>query len=73
MEIDDDYDYLYKIVLIGIHNYFLNKSFKGDSMVGKTNLLSRFIDNKFSHKTAATIGVEFGTKDIKTNNKIIKT
>ncbi|MFS7959316.1 putative small GTPase, P-loop containing nucleoside triphosphate hydrolase [Helianthus anomalus] len=42
---DDDYDYLYKVVLIG------------DSGVGKSNLLSRFSSNEFSLNFKSTIGV----------------
>ena len=47
MEEDEDYDRLIKIIIIG------------DSGVGKTNLLTRFTDNKFDLETKATIGVEF--------------
>lgn len=59
-----DYDYLYKIVLIG------------DSGVGKTNLMSRFTCNEFSLETKSTIGVEFATKNItiqsRTSGKKVK-
>ncbi|CAI0449043.1 unnamed protein product [Linum tenue] len=44
---DDDYDYLFKVVLIG------------DSGVGKSNLLSRFTRNEFSLESKSTIGVEY--------------
>nr|GEY46821.1 Ras-related protein RABA1f [Tanacetum cinerariifolium] len=57
---DDDYDYLFKVVLIG------------DSGVGKTNLLSRFSKNEFSLESKSTIGVEFATRSIKVDDKIIK-
>ena len=62
-ENDDDYDLLFKIVLIGNPN--IRDSFKfitGDSSVGKSNLLSRFTEDKFNAQTAPTIGVEFATK-----------
>ena len=60
---DDDYDFLFKIVLIGMpSNFFLFIFFIGDSSVGKTNLLSRFVDDKFNPESQATIGVEFATK-----------
>ncbi|KAJ0251318.1 Ras-related protein RABA1e [Hirschfeldia incana] len=57
---DDDYDYLFKLVLIG------------DSGVGKTNLLSRFTRNEFSIESKSTIGVEFATKSVHVDEKIIK-
>ena len=57
---DDDYDYLFKVVLIG------------DSGVGKSNLLGRFTKNEFSHESKSTIGVEFATRSIKVDGKIIK-
>ncbi|KAF2075349.1 hypothetical protein CYY_003325 [Polysphondylium violaceum] len=56
----EEYDYLYKIVLIG------------DSGVGKSNLLSRFTRNEFSLETKSTIGVEFATRTIETQGKVIK-
>ncbi|KAG2302237.1 hypothetical protein Bca4012_060555 [Brassica carinata] len=46
---DDDYDFLYKVVLIG------------ESGVSKSNLLSRFTRNEFSLESKSTIGVEFAT------------
>uniref|UniRef100_A0A7S2V252 Uncharacterized protein n=1 Tax=Fibrocapsa japonica TaxID=94617 RepID=A0A7S2V252_9STRA len=57
---DDEYDYLFKVVLIG------------DSGVGKSNLLSRFTRNEFNLESKSTIGVEFATKSIQTEGKIIK-
>ena len=60
MEEDDNYDLIFKIVLIG------------DSGVGKTNILSRYLTNEFSLTTQATVGVEFGSKIIKKGEKLIK-
>ncbi|KAF3643907.1 Ras-related protein RABA1d [Capsicum chinense] len=57
---EDDYDYLFKVVLIG------------DSGVGKSNLLSRFTRNEFSLESKSTIGVEFATKSLTVDNKVIK-
>ncbi|KAK9937970.1 hypothetical protein M0R45_014733 [Rubus argutus] len=57
---DDDYDYLFKVVLIG------------DSGVGKSNLLSRFTRNEFSLESKSTIGVEFATRSIHVDDKIVK-
>lgn len=52
MQADDEYDYLFKVVLIG------------DSGVGKSNLLSRFTRNEFALESKSTIGVEFATRSI---------
>jgi len=61
MSKDDNYDYLFKVVLIG------------DSGVGKSNLLSRFTRNEFNLESKSTIGVEFATRSIQTeDNKTIK-
>ncbi|CAG9332290.1 unnamed protein product [Blepharisma stoltei] len=57
---DDDYDYLFKIVLIG------------DSGVGKSNLLSRFTKNEFNLESKTTIGVEFAQKSVIIDEKTIK-
>ncbi|XP_072993379.1 ras-related protein RABA1f-like [Typha latifolia] len=57
---DDDYDYLFKVVLIG------------DSGVGKSNLLSRFTRDEFSLETKSTIGVEFATRSIHVDDKVVK-
>ena len=59
-DVDYSYQYLFKIILIG------------DSEVGKSNLLSRFIRNEFYLNSQSTIGVEFATKSITIKNKIIK-
>ena len=61
--LDEDYDFLFKIVLIGIR---LFKYTLGDSGVGKTNLLSRYTKNEFNLESKPTIGVEFATKTVKT-------
>ncbi|CEP62936.1 Rab family GTPase LALA0_S06e07316g [Lachancea lanzarotensis] len=55
-----DYDYLFKIVLIG------------DSGVGKSNLLSRFTTNEFNMESKSTIGVEFATRTIEVEGRKIK-
>ena len=44
----------------------------GDSYVGKTNILSKYIKNEFNQSTKSTVGVEFGTKLLKIEDKIIK-
>lgn len=57
---DEDYDYLFKLVLIG------------DSGVGKSNLLSRFTKNEFNLESKSTIGVEFATRSLRMDGKVIK-
>lgn len=57
---DEEYDYLFKIVLIG------------DSAVGKSNLLSRFTRNEFSLESKSTIGVEFATRTLQVEGRNIK-
>ncbi|KAK1434853.1 hypothetical protein QVD17_00607 [Tagetes erecta] len=59
-KVDHEYDYLLKIVLIG------------DSGVGKSNILSRFTRNEFYLESKATIGVEFATRTLQVEGKMIK-
>ena len=56
----EKYDYLFKVVVIG------------DSGVGKSNLLSRFTRDEFNLESKSTIGVEFGSKMLKTQDTQIK-
>ena len=44
----------------------------GDTGVGKTSILSRFVENKFDPYHEFTIGVEFASKTISVNNQNIK-
>ena len=55
-----EYDLLFKLILIR------------DSCVGKSNILLKYLKNQFNDNSKATIGVEFGTKNIIINNKRIK-
>ena len=57
---NNKYDYLLKILILG------------ESNVGKTCLLSRFIDDTFTLNHISTFGIEFKTKIINLNDKIIK-
>ena len=58
---EENYDYLYKIVVIG------------DSGVGKTNLIARYTVDGFTLDSKATIGVEFGHAIVKqADGSIIK-
>eukprot|EP01084_Bolivina_argentea_P189052 325243_1 len=43
----------------------------GDSGVGKTSLMNKFVNNKFVHQYKATIGADFLTKEIKIDNKLV--
>eukprot|EP00743_Colponemidia_sp_Colp-15_P000747 GILK01000826.1.p1 GENE.GILK01000826.1~~GILK01000826.1.p1 ORF type:complete len:205 (+),score=29.79 GILK01000826.1:166-780(+) len=55
-----DYDYLFKLVLIG------------DSGVGKSCLLLRFADDAFTESYISTIGVDFRFRTIPIEKKTIK-
>ncbi|KAL7157429.1 hypothetical protein ABFS83_02G076800 [Erythranthe nasuta] len=57
---DEEYDYLFKVVLIG------------DSGVGKSNLLSRFTRNEFCLESKSTIGVEFATRTLQVDGRTVK-
>lgn len=57
---DEAYNFVFKVVLIG------------ESGVGKSNLLSRFTKNEFSHDSRTTIGVEFSTRTVQLNGLTIK-
>ena len=56
----ESYDLLFKLILIG------------DSCVGKSNILSKYLKNEFDQSSKATVGVEFGTKTVEMNDKKIK-
>ena len=49
---DEDYDFLYKIVIIG------------EAEVGKTHLLSKYIKGTLPKNPTPTIGVEFATRTV---------
>ncbi|EDO49117.1 predicted protein [Nematostella vectensis] len=57
---EDNYDYLFKIVLIG------------DSGVGKSNLLSRYTKNEFHLGSKATIGVELAHRNVEIEGKTVR-
>ena len=54
------YNYLFKYIIIG------------DPSVGKSNLLMKFAHNKFTEDYQATIGVEFGAKNISFDNQVYR-
>ena len=55
-----DYDYLFKLLLIG------------DSGVGKSCLLLRFADDTYTESYISTIGVDFKIRTIELDGKTIK-
>lgn len=55
-----DYDYVFKILLIG------------NSGVGKSSLLMRFADDIFSESFLPTIGVDFKIRTIESSGSIVK-
>lgn len=56
----DGEDYLFKVVVVG------------DSAVGKSNLMSRYVRNEFDSNSKATIGVEFQTQSMAIDGKEVK-
>lgn len=57
---DNGYDYLFKLVLVG------------DSNVGKSSLLCRYVDNVYDTNYISTIGVDFKIITVNNNNKMVK-
>lgn len=59
-EVDDSFDYLFKIVLIG------------DMGVGKSCAVQRFKNNTFMERQGTTIGVDFTMKTLIIDQKRVK-
>lgn len=57
---ESDYKYLFKLILIG------------DSGVGKTSVLSRYLDEDIQENHISTIGVDFKIKTIVHNGETVK-
>ena len=55
-----EYDYLMKFILIG------------NSGVGKTCLVYRFVEDKFNENLEPTIGIEYGSKIVDIGENIIR-
>ena len=53
-------------------NYLLKYVIIGDSGVGKSNILLRYINDTFSEEFKATVGVEFGAKNLQVNGRIYR-
>ena len=60
MEKSLDYDYIFKYILIG------------DASVGKSTLLNMFVNETFISESNPTMGVQFATKKMMIDGKIIK-
>ena len=60
MEEEKNYEMMFKVVLVG------------DSFVGKTNMMSKYLKNEFKSDSKATVGVEFGSKQFKIEGHTIK-
>ena len=57
---DENYEIMFKVVLVG------------DSFVGKTNIMSKYLKNEFHEDSKATVGVEFGSKKFNIEGHSIK-
>ncbi|XP_065841777.1 ras-related protein Rab-27B-like [Oscarella lobularis] len=55
-----DYDYLIKLLVLG------------DSGVGKTSFLVRFVDDQFSNRYLSTVGIDFKEKRVTKNRKKLR-
>ena len=57
---EKDYDFLLKLIIVG------------DTLVGKSSLLSKYVDDLFLEDIEPTIGVDFKVKTIKVKEKCVK-
>ena len=57
---EENYEMRFKVVLVG------------DSFVGKTNIMSKYLKNEFHEDSKATVGVEFGSKQFNVEGHSIK-
>ena len=57
---DDSYEFMFKIVLVG------------DSSVGKTNIMGKYLKNEFHEDSKSTVGVEFGSKEFVIENHTVR-
>lgn len=53
-------------------NFLLKYIIIGDSSVGKSNILLKYIHDKFNDDYVTTIGVEFGAKNLKIKDKVYR-
>ena len=57
---EEEYEMMVKVIIIG------------DSSVGKTNIMNKYLKNQFLEDSKATVGVEFGSKLFKIDGHNIK-
>ena len=57
---EKNFDYMLKYIIIG------------DSSVGKSNILMKYLKGKFYEEFQPTIGVEFGAKNLEIDKKIYR-
>ena len=60
IELKEKYDVLLKLIIIG------------DSSVGKSSILNNYLRQSFNNDQKHTVGVEFGQKYVKMNQKTVK-
>ena len=60
IELKEKYDVLLKLIIIG------------DSSVGKSCILNNYLRHAFNGNSKHTVGVEFGQKYLKLNDKTVK-
>lgn len=60
MEDENSYDYVFKLVVVG------------DSGVGKTNLMSRFVHDTFDFASKSTIGLDLTIKNMVVKDKRVR-
>ena len=58
--IEKEYDYIFKVLLVG------------NSVVGKSSLILRYVDQIWNDVFVPTIGVNFKEKSLEIKNKSIK-
>lgn len=62
MDVSDEasYDYVFKVIIVG------------DSGVGKTNLLGRYVNDTFELSSKSTIGLDMNTKTVVINGRRVR-
>ncbi len=55
-----------------LNNHIFKIVIVGDSGVGKSNILSRYVQDEFYQESKSTVGVELSTKNYKINDSFVK-